>query len=139
MSEAPETLDETLRRLKKERDDADAKYNAALTDGLVPNGCHLDDVLLGSQPHLQRGVVEIAPSTALRSGGDEFKRTAVQTHAVSTGSERQPVEIDGCAAPFWRIRRRVPKSSGDEKFLCRCIRKGLDRHTPYSTSIRYTL
>ena len=32
MSDAPETLEQTLRRLKKERDEADARYNDALTD-----------------------------------------------------------------------------------------------------------
>src|SRR5687767_14597679 len=32
MSDAPETLDQTIRRLKKERDEADARYNEALTE-----------------------------------------------------------------------------------------------------------
>ena len=32
MSDAPETVEQTLRRLKKERDEADARYNAALTE-----------------------------------------------------------------------------------------------------------
>ena len=32
MSDAPETLDQTIRRLKKEREEADARYNEALTE-----------------------------------------------------------------------------------------------------------
>ena len=73
-------------------------HDATFVGGIVPDGCHLDDVPFVGDANFQRRVVEVAPGAVLEPRGDELERQAVQTYAASAGAERQPVEIHGRVA-----------------------------------------
>ena len=58
------------------------------------DGRLFDDVGIGAEMDLEGRVVEVTDGTALQPSGHGLEDPAVEADEVTTGSKRQPVEID---------------------------------------------
>ena len=74
--------------------DGSASRATRAADVKSSDRCHLDREARSGDPHLQRGVIQIAAVTPIERRGDRLEHDAVESDRVAARAQRQPEEVD---------------------------------------------